>query len=240
MRIKPIPALICTCLALLGVVLGMWQLSRAESKRALQQSWQTRQAQAPLTAPALAEIKDEAAAQALDGRRVQVRGEFLPQWVVYLDNRQQEGQPGFWVMMPFKLVENGKTVLVARGWLARNKQDRSAIAPYATPQGLVELQAVVRSRVARLMQLGRDANPGTGAIVQNLELSDAREASGLPLLPLLLEQSEAVNGQDKLGRIWPQATAGIEKHHGYAFQWFGLAGVAVIFLVLTGWRRGTS
>ncbi len=240
MRIKLIPALVCICLAALGVVLGLWQLSRAEGKHALQQAWQARQALAPLSAPALAEVQDEAAAQALDGRRVQVRGEFMPQWVVYLDNRQQQGQPGFWVMMPFRLAENGKTVLVARGWLARSKQDRSAIAAYATPQGSVELHAVVRSRVARLMQLGRDAKLVTGTIVQNLELLDAREASGLPLLPLLLEQSAEVNEQDRLGRIWPQASAGIEKHQGYAFQWFALAGVAVIFLVLTGWRRGTS
>lgn len=240
MRIKPIPAFVCICLASLGLVLGMWQLSRAETKRALQQAWQTRQAQAPLGAPELAQVEDEAAAQAQDGRRVSVSGEFMPQWVVYLDNRQQQGQPGFWVLMPFKLAQNGKVVLVARGWLARNKQDRSQIPPYTTPVGIVQLQAVVRSRVARLMQLGRDANLQTGAIVQNLELSEARQASTLALLPLLLEQSHAVNEQDQLGRIWPQASAGIEKHQGYAFQWFALAGVAMIFLVLTGWRRGTS
>jgi cytochrome oxidase assembly protein ShyY1 len=240
MRIKPIPAIICLCLAALGVVLGMWQLSRAEGKRALQQAWATRAALAPLDGLQLAQVADSSAALALDGRRVLVRGEFLPQWVVYLDNRQQQGQPGLWVMMPFKLAQNGATVLVARGWLPRDKRDRSAIAPYATPAGPVELQALVRSHVARLMQLGADVSLKSGAIVQNLDLQQARQASNLPLLPLLLEQTVPAHEQDHLGRIWPQASSGIEKHEGYAFQWFALAAVAMIFFVLTGWRRGTS
>jgi surfeit locus 1 family protein len=32
-------------------------------------------------------------------------------------------------------------------------------------------------------------------------------------------------------RDWPQAGSGIEKHHGYAFQWFGLSALIALLYV---------
>jgi cytochrome oxidase assembly protein ShyY1 len=235
MRIKPVPVIICLALAALGVVLGLWQLSRADGKRALQSLQAARQTQSAL--PTLERNADRAA---LEWRRAHLRGQFLPAWTVYLDNRQQQGVPGVWVMTPFKLADNGLVVLVARGWLARNKQDRASIAAYFTPDGVVELDGVLHGHSPRLLQLGRDAPLRPGALRQNLDLDELAQQSGLPLLPLMLEQSAPASPQDRLGRDWPQAASGIEKHLGYAFQWFALALVAIVFLLITGFRRGNN
>lgn len=239
MRIKLLPAIICLSLAVLGVVLGLWQVSRGEGKRALQAVQQARQSEPPLLQlPARPDVS------ALEWRRVRLRGQFLPEWTVYLDNRQQQGQPGVWVMTPFRLgspdAAARPVVLVARGWLARNKRDRAAIAPYATPTGMVELEGVLRAHPPRLLQLGRDVPLRPGVLRQNLDLAELAQQSGLPLLPLMLEQAQPASTDDVLGRDWPQATSGIEKHQGYAFQWFALAAVAVVFLLITGFRRGTT
>lgn len=239
MRIKPLPAIICLSLAVLGVVLGLWQVSRGEGKRALQQVQQARQSESPVL-----QLGARPDVAALEWRHARLRGQFLPEWTVYLDNRQQQGQPGVWVMTPFKLSSPdgrvGPVLLVARGWLARNKNDRGAIAPYATPSGVVELQGVLRAHPPRLLQLGRDVPLRPGVLRQNLELAELAQQSGLPLLPLMLEQSQPAHKDDVLGREWPQAASGIEKHQGYAFQWFALAFVAVVFLLITGFRRGTT
>jgi surfeit locus 1 family protein len=236
MRFRLVPAIICLSLAVLGMALGLWQMSRAQGKRDVQQLQLARQGQAALTVlpeNALELVKQE-------WRRVRLKGEFVSEWPVYLDNRQQQGVQGIWVLMPFKLAHSGRPILVARGWLPRNKQQRNAIAPYATPAGEVVVEGLLRTHPARLLQLGPDAPLRPGVLRQNLSLSELTEASGLPLLPMLLEQTVAATPQDQLGREWPQPSSGIDKHLGYAFQWFALTGVALIFLFITGLRRATK
>ena len=64
-------------------------------------------------------------------------------------------------------------------------------------------------------------------------------ASGLKLQPFLVQQTQAAGRRDALGRDWPVPSAGIDKHRGYAFQWYALAALALIFYVITGFRRGS-
>jgi len=41
-------------------------------------------------------------------------------------------------------------------------------------------------------------------------------------------------------RDWPPPSLGVEKHRAYAFQWYALALMALLFFLVTGSRRGTS
>jgi surfeit locus 1 family protein len=70
--------------------------------------------------------------------------------------------------------------------------------------------------------------PGTPAITpirQNLDLEQFRSQTGLALLPVMLIQT----GQPSEGllRDWPPISLGIEKHYGYALQWFAMAALVV-------------
>ncbi len=235
MRLRLVPAIICLSLAVLGAVLGLWQLSRAEGKLAVQRMQIARQAQAVLSVLP----SNAAQLEALEWRRVRLTGEFVAQWPVYLDNRQQRGEQGIWLLMPFKL-DSGQLILVARGWLPRNKQQRNAIPAHATPTGTVQVEGVLRIQPARLLQLGKDAPLTPGVLRQNVAIAELAQASQLPLLPMLLEQTVAATPQDQLGREWPQPTSGIERHQAYAFQWFALTAVAIIFFLITGFRRVTK
>ena len=88
------------------------------------------------------------------------------------------------------------------------------------------------------MQLG-DAGPlQPKAIVQNLAIGEFAAASKYKLQPFVLEQTSAAD--DQLQRTWPRPSLGIEKHRGYAFQWYALAVMAFIFFVVTGFRRGSE
>jgi surfeit locus 1 family protein len=63
-------------------------------------------------------------------RRVSLRGRWLEQHTVYLDNRQMDGKPGFYLLTPLQLDGMpGSVVLVQRGWLQRNFIDRSQRLP---------------------------------------------------------------------------------------------------------------
>ena len=74
------------------------------------------------------------------------------------------------------------------------------------------------------------------AIVQNLDIAEFGEASKLALQPFLLEQ--ASDTHDGLERDWPRPSSGVETHRGYAFQWYALALMALLFFIATGFRNG--
>jgi surfeit locus 1 family protein len=200
--------------------LGLWQLDRAAQKNALQVEIDARTGLPPLAARELARRPQDAAAQV--HRRALVEGRWLPAHTVWLDNRQMDGRPGFFVLTPLAL-DDGSALLVQRGWQPRDFVERSRVAPPPTPDGPVRIGGRLARDPARLVALGEDA---PGPIRQNLDIDAFARETGLALRPLTLLQ-ESPTDQDALRRDWPRPAAGVHKHHGYAFQWFALSALIV-------------
>ncbi|WP_083745649.1 SURF1 family protein [Variovorax sp. KK3] len=214
------------------VSLGRWQLSRAAQKEALQAQIEARKSLPPLSQGEFLAL--DPATEAMH-RPVHLRGLWLAPHTVYLDNRQMHGVPGFYVLTPFALEDSNVTVLVQRGWIQRNFTDRAQLAPIETPSGLVDVTVRIAPPPAHLFELGKDApapaaSAGSSPIRQNLDLEAFRADTALPLRTdvSLLQTGVASEG---LQRDWPVPALGIEKHYGYAFQWFGLASLVVILYV---------
>ena len=72
---------------------------------------------------------------------------------------------------------------------------------------------------------GADAGP----IRQNLDLAAFGAEIREPLLSVAVLQTGTAD--DGLQRDWPQPATGVEKHHGYAFQWFGLSALITVLYV---------
>lgn len=232
-RFRPIPFAATVLLVALGVSLGQWQERRAAQKIALQQQLTERAAEAPLT------LTDGLVDGApLEYRHVRVSGQFVAGWPLYLNNRPQNGRAGFYLVMPFKIDGSATHVLVARGWLPRNAADAATLPPYATPAGTVTVEGVVKASLGHIMQLGTPEPVRPGAIVQNIDPAQFAQASGMQLQPFFIEQSGPP--ADGLVRDWPAPSLGVEMHQGYAFQWYALAVMALLFFVITGFRRGTD
>lgn len=210
--------------AALTFSLGQWQLNRAAQKAALQASLDQQK-----TRPVLgnADVLASADLVLLKDRRVELNGHWDASHTVYLDNRPMNQRPGFWVMTPLRLDGSDKAVLVQRGWIPRDFQDRSRLAPIETPAGSV----IVRGRMAPAPgKLYEFAGAQAGPIRQNLDIAAFRIETGLPLLQVLvIETSPASEG---LLREWPAPDVGLDRHYGYAFQWFGLCALVV---GLYGW-----
>jgi surfeit locus 1 family protein len=131
-------------------------------------------------------------------------------------------KPGFWVMTPLLLTGTDKAVLVQRGWIPRNFQDRTALAPIETPAKTVTLRGRMAPAPAKLYAFkGAD----TGRIRQNLDSPVFKAETGLPLLPVLVIQVDP--SSDGLQRDWAAPNTGVDKHYGYAFQWFGLCALVL-------------
>lgn len=205
--------------AALGVALtarlGWWQLDRAEQKATRQHLLDARAAMPPLAAVDLARRPDEADAQLQ--RRIVLQGRWVSRATVHLDNRPMAGRVGFHVVTPLHLAD-GTAVLVERGWIPRDLQQRERLAPVDTPEGPVTVEARIVPAPTRLYDFGLTE---TGPIRQNLDIDGASREFGLTLRPVVLLQTGA--DSDGLRRDWAPPASGIDKHHGYAFQWFALS-----------------
>ena len=210
-------ALVCT------LALGRWQLARAAEKESMQARIATQSALPPLEGLTLAVQVDPAAEL---HRNVRLRGRWLDQWTVFLENRPMQGRVGLYVVTPLQLDGSAAVVWVQRGWVARNFVDRSHLPPLETATGLVEIQGRITPPPAKLYELGPAQS---GRLRQNLDLAQFRRESALPLLVVSVQQLGPSG--DGLVRDWPAPGSGVERHYGYAFQWFGLSGLISLLYV---------
>lgn len=200
--------------------LGRWQLQRADQKLNLQAEMDTRAALPVWTETDLLQAE---APRTGWYRPVRLRGEWVPQASVFLDNRQMDGRPGFFLLTPLRLAGSDRAVLVQRGWTPRDFLDRSRTPDVPTPAGEVTLEGRLAPPPGKLFELGESAH---GPIRQNIELAAMASEYRLDLLDGAVLQTSDVG--DGLSRQWPRVETGVDKHHGYAFQWFALCSLAAV------------
>jgi surfeit locus 1 family protein len=166
----------------------------------------------------------------------------LSEHTVYLDNRPMQGRAGFWVVTPLVLSDH-TTVLVQRGWIPRNSQDRMQLAHIETPAGVVQLQGRLAPSPPSVLSLGgaeadASADPRTSNIRQNLNLDQLAAHVGTRFSATVLQTDPESDG---LLRQWPEIASGIDKNLAYAFQWFALAAVQLMlyfwFQFITPYRH---
>jgi surfeit locus 1 family protein len=204
--------------------LGVWQLDRAKQKNQLQASLETRSQLPPLAAAELA--RDAKAMAEQTHRRITLQGQWQQRFTVYLDNRQMNARPGFFALTPL-LLDDGTAVLVQRGWLPRDQADRTRIVAAPLPGGRVQVLGRVAAPPSALFEFSA-AKEG-GAVRQNLHLDDFARETGLALRPLSLMQQDdaAAPVADGLLRDWFVPAANVDKHYGYAVQWFALSALSI-------------
>lgn len=203
--------------------LGVWQLGRASQKQALQDQIQQR---SELTAWTERNLFEAADPQVGLHRSVRLTGEWVTGIDIFLDNRQMGGRVGFFLVTPLRLTGSDRVILVQRGWVPRDFTDRSRVPQVETPVGVIRIQGRLAPAPGKLFELG---DAGSGPIRQNIDVAALSQETGLALLDVSVLQTGDM--KDGLQRNWPSITAGVQKHHGYAFQWFGLCALAGILYV---------
>jgi surfeit locus 1 family protein len=222
---RPLRSWLVNIASIFGVVatlaLGQWQLGRGRDKDALQAAIDQRESMPVLSQSFLLQADAE-----VMNRRVVVRGSWDSAHTVFLDNRQMRGAPGFYVVTPLKLEGSNLAVLVQRGWVPRNFEQREKLPRVETPGGTVEISGRIAPPPARLYEFRRDER---GAIRQNLDLASFRAETGLKLADVSVV--EAGPASEGLLREWPRAAAGSERNYGYAVQWWAISALIAILYV---------
>lgn len=225
------PAFVPTLAALVGVAVfaaaGNWQRGRMEQKVALRAQLDGAAAQAAVPLPTTD------AWDAWRYRPVAAVGTFDATHQILLDNRIRVGRAGYEVVTPLKLAD-GRVVLVNRGWIGAGAT-RDALPSAPPPAVPVEVEGRINLPTARYLELRDDAV--AGAVWQNLDPTRIARATGLPLLPIVIEQTRPLHAADDLARAWPAPDVGADKHRIYMLQWYALAALAAFLWLYFTFRR---
>ena len=205
------------------VMLGNWQLSRAQEKED-RQTQLNQLSQQPVISIPTSSIRLED----YQFRKVEVQGTYVPTHTIYLDNKINRGRAGYQIITPVRLGESSMHVLINRGWIVAGRT-RSELPDIPTPAGKVKISGIVESPTIRTLELSTETV--SGQVWENLHLDRYRKATGLTLQPLVVLQENDV--QDGLLREWTRPDSGASRNLGYAFQWFSMAlAIIILYLVL--------
>ncbi len=211
--------------------LGVWQLQRAEEKRDILSKVAQRRSELPIALEQLLQRRQPAFSQ------VELRGHYLDDKMVLMDNKIYRGQFGYEVIMPFR-ENTGGLLLVSRGWV-KGSLDRNQLPVIEPVAGVVELLGEVYVPLGEAFTLGSNALPdGWPKRLQSLDVAELSAALNETLYPYVIRLRESsVNTFEPL---WQDVNMQPQKHTAYAVQWFAMAAtlVALYFAVAFGFMRG--
>jgi surfeit locus 1 family protein len=232
-----IVALTAALSCVLALNLGVWQLKRAAQKQAWVTSIQTQGAMPELSGTDWSSLQtSQAVADTALHRLIRLQGTWLQAHVVFLDNRQMNSKPGFYVITPLRL-NNGEVVVVQRGWVQRDFMQREQVPDVRTSNATVTVLGRLAPPPSQLYSWD---NTQLTQIRQNLNWSEFADEVGSPIGLLSvaeLDETRQTDGvandavSDGLLRQWPAVDAKLHTHYGYAVQWFALA-LLVAFLYI--------
>lgn len=212
----------------LTISLGNWQTRRGDEKAARQAQWDEALARAPtpIAGP------DDASGVARNlPQRVEMNGTLVTEASVYIDNRLVDGVAGFQVITPVAVAEDMPWILVNRGWSARSMADRTRLPAAPIASAPLRVEGIAVPHVPRALEIGERGGP-LGGIWQNLDFEAYERASGRRVARFVVQQTSDTG--DGLRRVWARPDAGVDKHRGYAFQWYSLAALITVLTLYFG------
>jgi surfeit locus 1 family protein len=173
-------------------------------------------------------------------QRVSVTGTLDPARQFLLDNRTNEGRPGYEVLTPL-YRESGDTILVDRGWVPFSGfREKLPDVSFASDRD-VEITGRVDELPVEGLASGHAAPdekapwPKVTSYPTPMELAQAlgRHVESR----ILLLDANVPNGYV---RAWQPPGLTADRHWSYGVQWYAFAVLAVALWLILGFRRGKA
>ena len=214
-----IPAFLIIATIAFLVSLGLWQLDRADQKRTIE--------------AAIVNANTGPVELIANGRElldkeyfhVRLQGNYLSDKQFIYDNQIVDQVSGYYVLTPFILTDQLGVILVNRGFIPWNGQ-RERLADIAVDSVSREIKVQVSNPIKRMELKATDVSRQFPVLIQAIDFDVLEEVSKLEFVKVvgLLDPSSS----DGYVRKWEPFTGSIEKHIGYAIQWFLMALVLAI------------
>ena len=210
------------------VSLGLWQLDRADQKRNIE---------AAIVSANAGPIEPIANGRELLDKEyfhVRLQGNYLSDKQFIYDNQIVDQVSGYYVLTPFILTDQLGVILVNRGFIPWNGQ-REKLADIAVDSVSREIKVQVSNPIKRMELKTTDVSRQFPVLIQAIDFDVLEEVSKLEFVKVvgLLDPSSS----DGYVRKWEPYTGSIEKHIGYAIQWFLMALVLAIIGLRIGLKR---
>ena len=223
-----IPSLLMSCTIAFLISLGFWQLDRADQKREIEASMQ----KANTDTTEL--IVSEEVLKEKEYFKVKLQGSYLNDKQFIYDNQIVDQVSGYYVLSPFLLSNQSKGILINRGFIPWNGR-RDKLADIFIDQSFQEITVQISKPIKRMELRSSELKPEFPILLQVLDIekmSTIAEVSFSDVIGLL--DPDSTNG---FIRKWEPYTGSIEKHIGYAVQWFLMALVLAIIGIRIGIKQ---
>ena len=214
-----LPSILITATFAFLVSLGFWQLDRADEKRGIEASIK----QANTGSVEL--IKKEEGLQSKEYYEVRLQGKYLSDKQFIYDNQIVDQVSGYYVLTPYALEGQSKAILINRGFIPWNGR-RDKLADIVIGQETREIKVQISKPIKRMELKPSEVSIQFPALIQSIDLQDMADRAKVDFSSVIgLLDASASNG---FIRKWEPYTGSIEKHIGYAVQWFLMALVLAI------------
>jgi surfeit locus 1 family protein len=192
--------------------LGFWQLDRADEKRAIESAIVVAQSN-PAQLVEVNEILDK------EHYRVLLNGYFDTNKQFIYDNQIVKGNAGYYVLTPFVL--NVKTaILVNRGFVPwYGKRGELVDIKIDSQPNTIEVSLIKPKQRIELKQ--QEISTTFPILIQSLDLDQLSQLSRYQIIPMMAQLD--IKARDGFYRQWKPFYGSVDKHLGYALQWFLMA-----------------
>jgi surfeit locus 1 family protein len=209
-----IPASLIIATLVLLISLGFWQLDRADEKRAIEGQIASANSGDVEFVTSVEFLKDK------EYYHVRLQGSYVGDKQFIYDNQIVDQISGYYVLTPLVLKGDSKAVLINRGFIPWNGR-RDKLADIDIGEELTEVKVQISKPVKRMELEASELTGDFPVLIQALDLDEMSTIASLDFASVVgLLSPETENG---FVRQWEPYTGSIERHIGYAIQWFLMA-----------------
>ena len=209
-----IPASLIIATLVLLISLGFWQLDRADEKRAIEDQIASANSGDVELVDSAEFLKDK------EYYHVRLLGSYIGDKQFIYDNQIVDQISGYYVLTPLVLKGDSKAVLINRGFIPWNGR-RDKLADIDIGEELTEVKVQISKPVKRMELEASELTGDFPVLIQALDLDEMSTIASLDFASVVgLLNPESENG---FVRQWEPYTGSIERHIGYAIQWFLMA-----------------
>ena len=223
-----VPSILILATMAFLVSLGFWQLDRADQKRTIEASIQK------ANTGVVELIVNQNELLNKEYYEVRLQGSYISDKQFIYDNQIVDQASGYYVLTPFVLTGQSNAIMINRGFIPWNGR-RDQLADIAVGSAFSEIKIQVSKPIKRIELKTSDISNQFPVLIQAIDFDVIEEISSTSFVDVigLLDPSS----DDGFVRKWEPYTGSIEKHIGYAIQWFLMALVLGIIGIRIGLKQ---
>jgi surfeit locus 1 family protein len=223
-----VPSILILATMAFLVSLGFWQLDRADQKRTIEASIQK------ANTGVVELIINQNELLNKEYYEVRLQGSYIGDKQFIYDNQIVDQASGYYVLTPFVLTGQSNAIMINRGFIPWNGR-RDQLDDIAVDSTYREVKIQVSRPIKRIELKTSDISNQFPVLIQAIDFDVIEEISSTSFVDVigLLDPSS----DDGFVRKWEPYTGSIEKHIGYAIQWFLMALVLGIIGIRIGLKQ---